>query len=473
MKTPGVVHAGIGWWFFGCVVLMAGAVWATDLDEDGKVNLSDFFILSGEWLSLSCTEPENCSGCDSEPDGDVDLDDLLVFIQDWLKPPDNQYEYTVKFVSIGAEDGRIWDEDHSDVGVDMNATDSSYEALRLGDYYVDEHVYGYKMVLSFDTSLIPENAEIEWAELELNWYNFWNLNPFDWGGNCNIYITDFFGTSPELELLDWSAAYDVLAGYLHFSWYNPLPCDSFSPEALDIINTQGRTQLRIEFDTISNYNTLRDYMGFYSGDGVEELRPKLCVRFLATPPEFYFSSYAGHDGRVWDTDGGGVGINNNSTASGPEALRLGDFDTFSYRTILSFDTSEIPTDAVIESAHLELTRGVLEGTNPFTWGGQCQIDIDNPFGDVLSLENNDWEDSATETNIAQFTGDPGSEQIMVSSDLSAAGLAAINRSGYTQFRVYFENSGNENGLVDYLGFYSGEDDDSGKNPKLYLVYYVP
>lgn len=53
-----------------------------DLNKDGIVNLSDFCILSQNWLSIEC---EACKGADPSLDGSVLMDDLIFITRQWLQ----------------------------------------------------------------------------------------------------------------------------------------------------------------------------------------------------------------------------------------------------------------------------------------------------------------------------------------------------------------------------------------------------
>ena len=53
--------------------------------------------------------------------------------------------------------------------------------------------------------------------------------------------------------------------------------------------------------------------------------------------------------------------------------------------------------------------------------------------------------------------------------LSAAGRSAVNKTGTTQFRVYFTLDDNDDLGSDYIGFYSGEAA-SGNKPELVITY---
>ncbi|MHC4115358.1 MAG: hypothetical protein ACYSSL_08585, partial [Planctomycetota bacterium] len=145
-----------------------------------------------------------------------------------------------------------------------------------------------------------------------------------------------------------------------------------------------------------------------------------------------------------------------------------------YRVILSFDTSGVPEDKLISSAHVAMTRGVLVGVDPFTWGGSCRIDVASPyFGSSSALEDSDFQASATADNVAVFsteTGDPQAEGKMLSTSLNSEGLASIDTEGNTQLKIYFEVPNNGDAATDYLGFYSGNCVIETKRPRFLIRY---
>ncbi|MCK4959759.1 MAG: hypothetical protein KAT00_10160 [Planctomycetes bacterium] len=182
-----------------------------------------------------------------------------------------------------------------------------------------------------------------------------------------------------------------------------------------------------------------------------------------------FLSVAADDGRVWGDASGGTDSRADGTSD--QALALGSFiGDDGYRFIVSFDTSSLPDDCIILSAQLEVVRGYKFGSDPFTWGGTCSIDIANPyFGAASSLLASDWDAAPDATQVATFAGpDPGMDSAMISTDFNADGLANINLAGTTQLRVGF--SVIFNGSYNYLGFYSGDYADPAKHPKLTITY---
>ena len=54
--------------------------------------------------------------------------------------------------------------------------------------------------------------------------------------------------------------------------------------------------------------------------------------------------------------------------------------------------------------------------------------------------------------------------------LSAAGLAALSKTGTTQLRVYFALDDNDDKGNDYIGYYSGDNSNSANRPQLVVTY---
>ncbi|HYR27812.1 MAG TPA: M14 family zinc carboxypeptidase, partial [Thermoanaerobaculia bacterium] len=153
-----------------------------------------------------------------------------------------------------------------------------------------------------------------------------------------------------------------------------------------------------------------------------------------------FTSGGTQDGWVLEsgetTNAGGSLTSNNSTSS---ALRVGDNNQDrQYKTVVSFDTSSIPDGATIVSVTLRLLRGSLTGTNPFTTHGTCRVDVQNGsgFSGSTTLQNGDFQAAATAVQAATLSN-ATSNGTWSTGSLNAAGIAAVNKTGTTQLRVYF------------------------------------
>jgi hypothetical protein len=88
-----------------------------------------------------------------------------------------------------------------------------------------------------------------------------------------------------------------------------------------------------------------------------------------------------------------------------------------------------------------------------------------------ALQASDFEAAATATGAASLTA-PASNDDWSEGVLNGSGLAAINGSGTTQFRVYFQVDDNDDGGDDHMGYYSGDHNSSSNHPQL-VVTYVP
>lgn len=185
-----------------------------------------------------------------------------------------------------------------------------------------------------------------------------------------------------------------------------------------------------------------------------------------------FSSVASQDGRIWESgETGSVGGGGNSTDNTTIALRIGDTDVDEqYKSIVSFNTSSIPDGATILSATLRLVRGSSSGTNPFTTHGPCVADISNGgFGGSTAFAFADWQAAATANSVATLSN-PTVNGAASTGSLSAAGLAAISKTGTTQLRVYCTLGDNDDFGFDYIGFYPGETATTANRPQLTVTY---
>jgi hypothetical protein len=138
--------------------------------------------------------------------------------------------------------------------------------------------------------------------------------------------------------------------------------------------------------------------------------------------------------------------------------------------IVSFDTSLIPDDATIVSATLRLQRVGVWGTNPFTILGRCFIEVQTgAFGGDQTLQISDFQ--APATAIAAGTlSNAAANKAWSTGTLNAAGLAAINKTGRTQFRLVFEVHDNGNNTVDRILYGSGDVADPTLRPELQVTY---
>ncbi|MEV6084594.1 extracellular catalytic domain type 1 short-chain-length polyhydroxyalkanoate depolymerase [Streptomyces parvulus] len=106
------------------------------------------------------------------------------------------------------------------------------------------------------------------------------------------------------------------------------------------------------------------------------------------------------------------------------------------RAVLSFDTSSLPDDAVVESVRLSLTHASGSGD---PWGSPAgnalTVDARSGCFGACAIEPADWSAPATASAVA--TVPRFSSGTVSSAEFSGAGLAAVDRAGTTQLRLRF------------------------------------
>jgi len=192
---------------------------------------------------------------------------------------------------------------------------------------------------------------------------------------------------------------------------------------------------------------------------------------LPPPTQVTLTSVAAQDGWVLESgENTNAGGSINATASTTSALRAGDDNKDKqYKLIVSFDTSAIPDGATILSATVRLLRGSLTGTSPFTTHGTCWADVQTGgFSGSTMLQAGDFQAAATVAQAASLSN-AASNGSWSEGSLNAAGLAAIDKAGTTQLRVWFNLDDNDDTGNDYLGYYSGEAT-AANRPQLVVTY---
>jgi hypothetical protein len=106
------------------------------------------------------------------------------------------------------------------------------------------------------------------------------------------------------------------------------------------------------------------------------------------------------------------------------------------RALFSFDTSALPDAATITRAHLTVTWS-SGAADPWATpaGNTLVIDLKNGTFGASATETSDWAAAPTAGAVATLVKLTGGAQS--SADFTAAGLAAINRSGKTQVKLRF------------------------------------
>jgi alpha-tubulin suppressor-like RCC1 family protein len=166
--------------------------------------------------------------------------------------------------------------------------------------------------------------------------------------------------------------------------------------------------------------------------------------------------------------------NNGGTLNADAILfRLGDdISNRQYRSILSFDTSNLPDDATITSARLKIKMQGLTGTNPFTSHGNIKVDMrKGAFAGNNALQLIDFQAAASKNAAGTIMNTPSSGWYPVTFNSSV--FTYINLTGVTQFRLRFAIDDNNDNGADYLKFYSGNYSNVSLRPLLVIEYYVP
>ncbi|MGC4111427.1 MAG: MBG domain-containing protein [Nocardioides sp.] len=183
-------------------------------------------------------------------------------------------------------------------------------------------------------------------------------------------------------------------------------------------------------------------------------------------------STAQEDGWILESaSGSGVGGTLNSTDNTTNGLRVGDdAGARQYRSVISFNTSTLPANATITSATLLLRRGALTGS--VTNLGSVTVDVSTGgFGGNPALALTDFAVAATAQGVATISVPSANGQI-AGGALNAAGLAAINFSGRTQFRLAYTVATNGNTTADFLGLYAADNNVALNWPALQINYAV-
>jgi hypothetical protein len=141
-----------------------------------------------------------------------------------------------------------------------------------------------------------------------------------------------------------------------------------------------------------------------------------------------------------------------------------------YKSILSFDTSSLPDNALIVAAQLKVKRQDIVGADPFGTHGALVLEIrTGPFNNA-SLQAADFSAAAGPGGLRDsFAGLTSS---WYAAQLSSANLVLINKAGLTQFRLFFSKDDNDDQGADYLKFFSGNSPEANR-PELIINYYVP
>jgi glucose/arabinose dehydrogenase len=181
------------------------------------------------------------------------------------------------FPSTAARDGIVLEaNENSGTGGAINAAQF---VLSAGDNQTDRQ---YRSILSFDTSTLPDDAQVISVTLRIRQQSMIGDSPFLTHGSL---VADLgnptFGPSADLEAGDFQSASAGVAGT-----FNPTPVNlwyslKFNFPSLAKLNLTGLTQLRLRFTLDDNDDLNRDTLQFISGDNPNAAaRPVLIVEYF-------------------------------------------------------------------------------------------------------------------------------------------------------------------------------------------------
>ena len=187
------------------------------------------------------------------------------------------------------------------------------------------------------------------------------------------------------------------------------------------------------------------------------------------PTQKTFTSIAADDG--WVLESGETTTVGGSLNPSSVDLGVGD-DVFNkqYRSIVSFDTSTLPDNAVISKVALRLKSITVVGTNPFGTHGNLLGDIiKGAFNGLQALRLADFA-AASSKDGAFIILKSSNTNGWFSDSLAAADFKYVNKVGLTQIRIRFETDDNNDNGMDVLRFYSGNVGTAANRPQLVIEY---
>ncbi|CAG0937165.1 ComE operon protein 3 [Thermoflexales bacterium] len=191
----------------------------------------------------------------------------------------------------------------------------------------------------------------------------------------------------------------------------------------------------------------------------------------AVPQSMTFTSIAAEDGYIQESS---ETSNKGGTAYGTgTTVRAGDdASDRQWLAILSFDTTMLPDNAVIQSVEVRLQRSGVTGLSPFDTHGALWVDVINGvYGGSATFAKGDFEAASTAVQVASLSNPTANGQ-WATGLFNSAGHAAVNKTGRTQVKVHFNLDDNDDLSNDYMGFQAGEAT-AASRPALIVTYTLP
>ena len=143
-----------------------------------------------------------------------------------------------------------------------------------------------------------------------------------------------------------------------------------------------------------------------------------------------------------------------------------------YLSILSFDTSSLPDNAVITSVVLKVKFAGKTGTLPFRSHKGLYADIQTAyFASSIKLQKSDFKSKADANLAVQF--DPAPTNGWYSGVLRPSSFASLDLTSSTQFRLRFKRDDDNDKVADFIKFYSGNAPNANDRPQLIVQYFTP
>ena len=184
-----------------------------------------------------------------------------------------------------------------------------------------------------------------------------------------------------------------------------------------------------------------------------------------------FTSVANYDGFVFES-GENTGVGSIANAVSPFGMVGDHMQDRQLRSVLHFDTSSLPDNAVITNITLSIKRLNVLGA-PFTSLGTLQADIASPFfGAEIGLKPADFQARSVFAAAGAFNPVPATGN-WYSAGFDPASFSSLNLAGTTQFRLAFSIEDDDDMRPDLLWFYSGNFRTAAYRPVLVITYYIP
>jgi len=182
-----------------------------------------------------------------------------------------------------------------------------------------------------------------------------------------------------------------------------------------------------------------------------------------------FTSTAANDG--WTLESSEFG-NEGNMMNATSVLRVGDDSANKqYRSLLYFDTSRLPDNAIISKATVKIKKAGVTGTDPFTTHGALIADMAKGFFGLSPLEATDFQaPGALISSAGSFVATILPTYQLT---LNPVNFKYVNPFGVTQFRLRFTLDDNNNKVMDFVSFYGGDALTATDRPQLTIEYYTP